>query len=123
MTPPSLNRPRRHAMNVPMTTPIRYSMTTAPPNKKRVRGRAAEITSPTGFPSTKESPKSKVNMFQTNLPIRTKYGSLIPNVSLRCANLARSKVGSDRNRSIGVPGIKSKRTKIITVTTSRVMTP
>ena len=63
-----------------MTTPIRYSIMTAPPNRNRVRGKAAAITSLTGFPSTKDCPKSRLNMFQTNLPIRTKYGSLIPKV-------------------------------------------
>ena len=62
-------------------------------------------------------------MLRRYLKRATNGGSLIPNCSLSCWRRACEKVGSERNRSIGLPGIARKSRNTITVTTKIVMTP
>src|SRR2546427_568832 len=106
----------------PTKTPTAYSSIVAPPRRKSVRGAASAMMSLTGRASRKDGPKSRVNMLRRYLKRATNGGSLIPNCSLSCWRRAWEKVGSERNRSIGLPGIARKSRNTITVTTKIVMT-
>src|SRR5256885_14523011 len=69
-TDPSLIRPRRQGMNVPMTIPKTKVRTDAGTKRTSVLGKASAITAGAARPSRNDGPTSTAHMLRRNLSIQ-----------------------------------------------------